>query len=78
MALERCNKALIIGASFIGLEAAAALRARDIEVHVVAPERVPMERILGREMGKFLQSLTKNTESYFILMIAPCRSRSIE
>lgn len=51
------KKALIIGASFIGLEVAAALRARGIEVHVVAPERVPMERILGREMGRFLQSL---------------------
>ncbi len=49
--------ALIIGASFIGLEVAAALRVRGIEVHVIAPERVPMERVLGPEMGQFLQSL---------------------
>ena len=51
------KRALVIGASFIGLEVAAALRAREIETHVVAPEHRPLERILGREYGDFVRRI---------------------
>ena len=47
----------LVGAGFIGMEAAAALRARGLDVHVVAPEAVPMERVLGRELGEFITGL---------------------
>ena len=47
----------VVGASFIGLEAAAALRKLGLEVHVVAPEPVPFGKVLGEDVGLWVKAL---------------------
>ena len=56
-ALAGKRRAVVIGASFIGLEVAASLRHRELEVDVVAPDALPLARVLGDELGRFVKSL---------------------
>jgi NADPH-dependent 2,4-dienoyl-CoA reductase/sulfur reductase-like enzyme/nitrite reductase/ring-hydroxylating ferredoxin subunit len=61
------GRVAIVGASFIGLEVAASLRGRGLEVHVVAPEAVPLARVMGEELGRWVQGVHEKAGVVFHL-----------
>jgi apoptosis-inducing factor 3 len=67
------KRAVVVGASFIGLEVAASLVTRGLEVHVVAPEALPLEKVMGRELGSFLRELHESKGVRFHLERKPAR-----
>jgi apoptosis-inducing factor 3 len=73
-AAGQAKRAVVIGASFIGLEVAASLRARNLHVDVVAPGRIPMERVLGPEIGTMIRTVHEARGVQFHL---PGKLRSI-
>jgi NADPH-dependent 2,4-dienoyl-CoA reductase/sulfur reductase-like enzyme/nitrite reductase/ring-hydroxylating ferredoxin subunit len=54
---EGSKNAIVIGGSFIAMEAAFSLRERGLNVTVVAPDKVPLERTMGPEIGRLFQSV---------------------
>ncbi len=56
-ASEGASKIVIVGSSFIGIEAAYSLSQRHCSVTVVGLDSVPLEKALGKEIGSLFQQL---------------------
>jgi NADPH-dependent 2,4-dienoyl-CoA reductase/sulfur reductase-like enzyme/nitrite reductase/ring-hydroxylating ferredoxin subunit len=64
-ASQQAKCVAVIGASFIGLEVAASLKQRKLDVHVVTPEEVPLQKLLGAEVGKMIQTVHEEKGVHF-------------
>jgi NADPH-dependent 2,4-dienoyl-CoA reductase/sulfur reductase-like enzyme/nitrite reductase/ring-hydroxylating ferredoxin subunit len=65
--LSDVSRAVVVGASFIAMEAAAALTKRNIPVTVVAPEAVPFERVFGEAIGRMYRDAHERKGVAFML-----------
>ncbi len=66
-ALDGRKRVAVLGASFIGLEVASSLRHRGLEVHVIAPDAVPLGRVLGPQLGAAVRALHEKNGVVFHL-----------
>jgi NADPH-dependent 2,4-dienoyl-CoA reductase/sulfur reductase-like enzyme/nitrite reductase/ring-hydroxylating ferredoxin subunit len=64
---DKAKRVVLVGASFIAMEVAASLIQRKLQVHVVAPEAVPMGTILGPQVGEHLRRLHERNGVVFHL-----------
>lgn len=78
--LPSAKRAVVIGSGFIGLEAAASLRQRGLEVTVMGSEPLPLGRILGEELGQFIRGVHEEKGVRFRLGVKPSRitERAVE
>jgi NADPH-dependent 2,4-dienoyl-CoA reductase/sulfur reductase-like enzyme/nitrite reductase/ring-hydroxylating ferredoxin subunit len=66
-AASTASRAVVVGASFIGTEVADSLIQRGLEVHLVAPEAVPMEQVFGRRIGERFRRMHEERGTQFHL-----------
>jgi NADPH-dependent 2,4-dienoyl-CoA reductase/sulfur reductase-like enzyme/nitrite reductase/ring-hydroxylating ferredoxin subunit len=79
-AAKTARRAVIIGSSFIGLETAASLRTRGLDVDVVSRDALPLERVLGAQLGQFVQQLHEEHGVRFHVSATPraIRANAVE
>lgn len=72
---EGARNCAVIGSGFIGLEVAASLRQRGLAVSVIGQDSVPLGKILGPELGKFIRNLHEQHGVRFFLDAKPSAIR---
>ncbi|HKQ23013.1 MAG TPA: FAD-dependent oxidoreductase [Burkholderiales bacterium] len=70
-AAGKAQHAVVVGSSFIGLEVAASLRARKVDVHVVGLDAVPLAKVMGPELGAFIRKVHEEHGVSFHLGMRP-------
>src|SRR5215212_2641711 len=55
--LDRGGAVVVVGAGWIGAEVAASARQRGLDVTVIEPASVPLERVLGAEIGAIYRDI---------------------
>jgi apoptosis-inducing factor 3 len=73
--VQNARRAVVVGSSFIGLEVAASLVARGLEVHVVGRDHIPLAPILGPELGAFVRGVHEEKGTRFHLGTSPVAIR---
>jgi apoptosis-inducing factor 3 len=68
---QRAGTCAVVGSGFIGLEVAAALRHRGLQVSVIGQDSVPLGKVLGAELGRFIQKLHEQHGVRFFLNATP-------
>ncbi|MEJ2111190.1 MAG: FAD-dependent oxidoreductase [Acidobacteriota bacterium] len=77
-AAETARRTAILGSGFIGLEAAAALRQRELEVVLATQEEVPMKRVFGERIGKWIRQMHESQGVEFRFGVTPDRVEQTE
>ncbi|HEY7335858.1 MAG TPA: FAD-dependent oxidoreductase [Bryobacteraceae bacterium] len=77
---EQAKTCAVIGSSFIGLEVAASLRNRGLQVSVIGQDSLPLAKVLGGELGRFIQNVHQQHGVRFFLNAQPrvIRERAVE
>ena len=64
---EGGKKIVVVGSSFIGMEAGNGLAGKKHQVSIIGMEEEPMERVMGKEVGKIFRSLVEKNGVKFYM-----------